>query len=164
MSSSKDLFIKKAQESQAAEKAEQENIGTAINQYRQGVFSLGESIKTWLSGAPVTVSVDQRIINDSSVSSLNSGRYEINFITITNGNKKVTISPDGLFFFGAQGAVSVQVYNPGRAPSTQKYLLFMRHHSLKEAKGWVLVKGENHYGDSKELDEDSFFEMISSIA
>ncbi len=88
----------------------------------------------------------------------------MNFITITNGDKKVTFYPEGLLFHGAKGLVSVVVDNPNRAPRTQKFSLFMWHSSMKDAKGWVLAKSDGNSGEPKELDEDLFFSLISSIA
>ena len=40
----------------------------------------------------------------------------------------------------------------------------MWHNSMKDAKGWVLAKGGDYNGEAKVLDEDLFFNLISSIA
>lgn len=164
MSSSKELFIKKAQEIQTAEQSEKESVEASKKEYRQSVFSLGKQIKEWLSGTPVTVSINTRTFYDTSGFDKPIGSYDIDFITVSNGDKQATFSPEGLSLFGAQGLVSVKVDNPGRAPRTQTFSLFMRHSRMKDAKGWVLAKGGDYNGDCKELDEDLFFNLISSIA
>ena len=150
MSSSKELFIKKAQEGQAADQSRQMAVEESKQEYRQRVFSLGKQIKEWLSGTPVIVSIDTRAFHDTSGFDKPIGQYQIDFITLSNGD--------------AQGLVSVKVDNPGRSPRTQTFSLFMWHNSMKDAKGWVLAKGGDYNGEAKVLDEDLFFNLISSIA
>ena len=164
MSSSKELVIKKGQEGQAAEQSWQMAVEESKQEYRQRVFSLGKQIKEWLSGTPVIVSIDTRAFHDTSGFDKPIGQYQIDFITLSNGDKKATFSPEGLSLFGAQGLVSVKVDNPGRSPRTQTFSLFMWHNSMKDAKGWVLAKGGDYNGEAKVLDEDLFFNLISSIA
>lgn len=164
MSSSKELFMKKVQESQAVELSEKESIEASKKEFRQRVFSLGQQIKEWLSGMPVSVSITTKTIYDTTGFDAKVGPYDIDFITISNGNKQATFSPEGLVLFGAQGLVSVKVDNPGRAPRTQNFSLFMWHSSMKDAQGWVLAKGGDYNGESKLLDEELFFNLIASVA
>lgn len=163
--SAKDVFMKKVADGQLAQQNEQEAVELEKTEYRKKMFSLGKQIKEWLSETSVTVSVESRMFNDDT--GFEHGvnrRYEMTYITILNEANTVQISPMGLSFFGSSGLISVRVHTPNRSPSTKSYSLFMRHHTMKGANEWILVRDGNYSGSSKELTEELFFELIADIA
>ncbi|MEJ1268633.1 hypothetical protein WDV93_21535 [Pantoea ananatis] len=91
-------------------------------------------------------------------------------LTLRNGEKTLTIEPEGLRFIGITGALKLKIINMSRAPNTQTFAIHMRDSAPRarglpeKYEGWVIVTSSNEGRVVTAFNEENFFAAIESFA
>jgi hypothetical protein len=116
-----------------ARKESEEAFKRDVLAFQEETKALLMEIKDWFDGSPVTSSVGTQVTE-------NTTRFEVSNLTLKNGDKTLTIVPEGLYYFGVKGGLEVTINNPNSSPSTSKFKLHWKD-SVSKLPGWVIVSG-----------------------
>ena len=126
--------------------------------FQEDTQALISDIKSWFEGSPIQAATSTMQVTEDR------DRFEVVTLKLHNGGKTLTINPEGFYYFGVTGCLSVSIYNPSRAPSTSKFSIHWKD-TVSKISGWVIVSGGNGTPVQRiEFNQENFFKMISSFA
>lgn len=164
--SAKDAFFKAVKNNNEMAQSNELRVKEDINEYQRKTFQLSVQIQDWLDGSNVNFQAYESQFYDESVEfSANStlAQYKMTNIRIDNNGKQLTLSPEGLYYFGgSKGKLVLTIDNPSRSPRQTKFSLWMQKES--NTNGWSISEDKTNSSDCKELTEEVFFQTISQIA
>ena len=157
--SSKDDFFQKVDENANAHKASEEALKNDMLAFQKDTGSLIQQIEGWFDNSPI------RAVTSTTQLVDNGSRVEVPTLMLHNRDKTLTITPEGLYYFGVTGSLQVTIDNPGSAPRTSNFSLHWKD-AISKLDGWVIVYGGagNTAPKRIEFNQDNFFNMISSFA
>lgn len=157
--STKDAFFQKLQSSSDAQKEQAEALKKAINGFQVDTAKLQMTIKDWFASSPVKTSFSAVTLSEDSE------RFEMGTLRLENGDKTLTITPVGLFYFGVTGALEVKIRNPSHSPMETKFSLHWKD-SISKLSGWVIVNGDGSQKPPQRVafDQEAFFAHIMDFA
>lgn len=156
--SAKDDFIKANENSEALRNNRVKQQATDIQEYVNRTSQLFTKIESWLEGTTVRAQRENIRINDTTTNSV----INIEKLTLINGSKKATFTPDGLYYIGSQGCIEL-VFPDSRNSAIN---LFMSdNYTKKEEDEWVVVKTKRTPKSlaGEVLTEDLFFGIITPL-
>ncbi|CZW47161.1 MULTISPECIES: hypothetical protein [Enterobacteriaceae] len=156
--SAKDSFFKQVEENTNNQKASEEAFKKEVIAFQEDTQALISDIKSWFEGSPIQAATSTMQVTEDR------DRFEVVTLKLHNGGKTLTINPEGFYYFGVTGCLSVSIYNPSRAPSTSKFSIHWKD-TVSKISGWVIVSGGNGTPVQRiEFNQENFFKMISSFA
>ena len=156
--SAKDSFFKQVEENTNNQKASEEAFKKEVIAFQEDTQALISDIKSWFEGSPIQAATSTMQVTEDKY------HFEVATLTLHNGGKTLTINPEGFYYFGVTGCLSVSIYNPSRAPSTSKFSIHWKD-TVSKISGWVIVSGGNGTPVQRiEFNQENFFKMISSFA
>ncbi|MGY3857922.1 hypothetical protein [Aeromonas intestinalis] len=154
--SAKDAFFKQVEDNVDAQKAGEMAIQRDLMDFQRETEILLQTIRTWFEGSPVKskISLNPHMMEGK--------RAEFESLTLENGNKHLTITPEGLYYFGITGVLDVTIDNPNRAPRQTKFSIHWKD-AISKISGWVIV--DNVVPASRvEFNQENFFSRITAFA
>ena len=157
--SAKDAFFDKVERNANARKESEEAFKRDVLAFQEETKALLMEIKDWFDGSPVTSSVGTTQVTE------NTTRFEVSNLTLKNGDKTLTIVPEGLYYFGVKGGLEVTINNPNSSPSTSKFKLHWKD-SVSQLPGWVIVSGSlgRTPAERTSFNQENFFKTIIAFA
>lgn len=157
--SAKDSFFQKIEDNASKKKAADDAFKQEVSAFQRETYVLLTEIKGWFDGTPVQATTSTTQITESNQS------IEVTTLTLHNGDKTLSIIPDGFYFYGVTGSLAVAIENPNSSPRTYNFSIHWKD-TISEITGWVIVYGKSTNSPAKriEFNEENFFNMISSFA
>lgn len=154
--SAKDAFFQKVEENINAQQASQDALKKTVQEFQDGTSSLVQTIKAWFDASPIKVSVSTCSCTAWDM------RFDAHSLELRNGDKTLTIVPEGLGYIGVAGVVKVTINNPNRSPRRSEFSIHWRDRASKHSE-WMIVVGTSPI-QRIEFNQESFFSHISSFA
>ncbi|MWC82428.1 hypothetical protein, partial [Escherichia coli] len=129
--SAKDSFFKQVEENTNNQKASEEAFKKEVIAFQEDTQALISDIKSWFEGSPIQAATSTMQVTEDR------DRFEVVTLKLHNGGKTLTINPEGFYYFGVTGCLSVSIYNPSRAPSTSKFSIHWKD-TVSKISGWVI--------------------------
>lgn len=156
--SAKDSFFKQVEENTKNQRASEEAFKTEVVAFQKDTQALISDIKSWFEGSPIQAATSTMQVTEDKY------HFEVATLTLHNGGKTLTITPEGFYAWGVTGYLKVSIYNPDQATSSSSFSIHWKD-SFSKIPGWVIVSGGNGKQVQRiEFDQESFFNMISSFA
>ena len=166
--SSRNDFFDKVNKQNEAEKEARNAFNNELKEFQVKTQQLINDIQSWFEGSSITSTISQREISESIDPTVVN---RVQSLTLKNGEKTLTIEPEGLRFFGGiSGALRVKIINMSRAPNSQTFSLHMYDRAPRAKgvtdsyEGWVIVTSCNEGRVVEAFNEENFFAQIESFA
>ncbi|EGT4490431.1 hypothetical protein DOX53_22390 [Cronobacter malonaticus] len=159
--SAKDSFFQKVEDNASKQKADEEAFKQDILAFQQDTKALLTDIKSWFDGSPIKTKTSTMQMPVDGSTSL----FEVATLTLHNGDKTLSITPEGFYYYGVTGSLTVTIDNPNHAPREFRFSLHWAD-SLSQIDGWVIAHSGsvNTQVQRIKFDQENFFNMISSFA
>lgn len=154
--SAKDAFFKQLEANIDAQKANENTIRRDSMEFQKETEVLLQTIRNWFYGSPIKSKLSTTHLM------IDGNKFEFESLTLENGNKILTVFPEGLYSSGALGSLSVTIDNPSRAPRTSSFKLHWQD-PASNIPGWVIFDTSTPQ-NRVELNSDNFFSSILAFA
>ncbi|HIA5715936.1 hypothetical protein ACX1HO_03260 [Yersinia enterocolitica] len=157
--SSKEEFIRKAQESEKNRVLGEEKQKNDILAFQNRIHELSKDIAQWVSGTPVKITVDTFVLHDGTT--VNVPGYKVDNIILSYNGKSIRFEPEALYYMGQTGGMNIKFSGVTNPPQVS---LLMRSDFAPnvDPECWVFVRNGSK-ATREEFTEDNFFELLKRI-
>jgi len=154
--SAKDAFFQKLDDNQKAQGEAEEEFKQEIIAFQNDAASLIAEIKGWFKDTSIdATSSHMRIV-------VGKDTFEVASLLLRNGNKVLTIEPEGFRFFGATGNFNVTIKGVSSSSGTPNFQLHWKD-SQGNQDGWTIVTRKPSVTRTN-FSQEAFFSLIQSFA
>lgn len=154
--SAKDAFFQKLDENNKAKREADEAFKNEVLAFQNDTASLIAEIKGWFNHTSIDATSSQMRISEGTE------QFEVPTLILRNGDKILTIEPEGFYYFGATGNLNVTIKSVSSQSRQPAFQLHWKD-SQGNQEGWTIVAGAPLVTRTK-FTQDNFFSLIQSFA
>ncbi len=154
--SAKDAFFQKLDENNKAKQDANEAFKNEVIAFQNDTASLITEIKGWFENTPIDATSSHMRLTEGK------DQFEVATLTLRNGEKTLTIEPEGFYYFGVTGSLKVTLSVVGSIPRQSDFQLHWKD-AQGNKDGWTIVAGAPLVTRTA-FNQDSFFALIHTFA